>query len=105
VIEGEVNFYEQTDYRDNWDRPSPENVAKSLRDAHAFGRLIQASNHRLVEEVNTQSKHVKGLQADTGRLSQQVFNLKLRNAVIVAVVTGLVTRAPEIVRWVLLILR
>lgn len=47
-----VSFYEQTDYRDNWDNPSPENVAKSLRDAHAFGRLMQAANHKLVATVN-----------------------------------------------------
>ena len=65
----------------------------------------RAQPEALLHAVNAQSNHIRGLQADTGRLSQQVFNLKLRNAAIVAVVTGLVTRAPEIVRWVLLILR
>ena len=65
----------------------------------------RATPGALLEAVNALGNHTRGLRADTGRLSQQVFNLKLRNSVIVAIVTGVLARGPEIVTWLIRILR
>jgi hypothetical protein len=64
--------------------------AKYLGTFNKIDRSVQyegperARPEALLHAVNAQSNHIRGLQSDTGRLSQQVFNLKLRNAVVVA---------------------
>jgi len=55
-----------------------------------------AKPEKLQEAVNVQGNHIRGLQKDTGHIQQQIFNLKLRNAIVVAVITAGLTRAPEI---------
>jgi hypothetical protein len=59
----------------------------------------------LLTAVNAQGNHIRGLQSDTGRIQNQVFNLKLRNSIIVAIVTGVVARAPEIFAFVARLVR
>jgi hypothetical protein len=50
----------------------------------------------LLETVNAQGNHIRGVRADVGRVQNQVYNLKLRNSIVVAVVTAVLMRAPEI---------
>ena len=59
-----------------------------------------AKPEALLEAVNVQGNHIRGVQADVGRVQHQVYNLRLRNSLIVAAVTAALTRAPEIWAWV-----
>jgi hypothetical protein len=59
-----------------------------------------AKPEHLLEAVNVQGNHIRGVQADVGRVQHQVYNLRLRNSLIVAAVTALLARAPEICAWV-----
>jgi hypothetical protein len=83
----------------------PIDVAKQLGTYEKIDRTPQYTNSeqeqpsKLLKAVNAQGNHIRGLQVDTGRIQQQVFNLKLRNAIVVAVVTGALARAPEIWAW------
>lgn len=54
---------------------------------------------KLLETVNVQGNHIRGVQADVGRVQHDLYNLKLRNAIVVAVITGVLARAPEIVSF------
>lgn len=55
-----------------------------------------AKPEKLLEAVNVQGNHIRKLQKSAGEIQQQVFNLKLRNAIVVAIITAGLTRAPEI---------
>lgn len=55
--------------------------------------------HELLRTVNVQGNHIRGVQADVGRVQHDLYNLKLRNSIIVAVVTALLMKAPEIAVW------
>jgi hypothetical protein len=55
-----------------------------------------ATPEALLEAVNVQGNHIRASQANQDRMQRQVFNLKLRNSIIVAVITALVSRAPDI---------
>jgi hypothetical protein len=41
--------------------------------------------------LNCMGMHVRGLQADQGRMQRDLMNLKLRNGIIVAIVTAVLT--------------
>ena len=58
-----------------------------------------AKPEALLEAVNELGNNTRGVQKDLGQIQRQVFNLKLRNAIVVAVVTGALARAPEIAAW------
>lgn len=58
-----------------------------------------ASPEALLDAVNAQGNHIRSLQAEKERMQKQLFNLKLRNAVVVAAVTVILTRTPEIYAW------
>lgn len=59
----------------------------------------QAEPRALLNAVNVQGDHVRQAQADVGKLQHKVYNLKLRNAIIVAMLTAALMRLPEIVDW------
>ena len=63
-----------------FDRNSVEGIRKSLGHCHDV-------NQALIRNQNT--------------LQRSLMNLKLRNGLIVAVVTGILARAPEIWGWLL----
>ncbi len=50
----------------------------------------------LLEAVNVQGNHIRGVQADVGRVQHDLYNLKLRNSIIVAIVTAVLMKVPEI---------
>jgi hypothetical protein len=43
---------------------------------------------QLLEAVNVQGNHIRGVRADVGRVQRQIYDLKLRNSIIVALVTA-----------------
>jgi hypothetical protein len=53
----------------------------------------------LLEAVNVQGNHMRAAQKDLGQFRNQLYNLKLRNAIVVSVVTVILSRAPEIAAW------
>lgn len=55
--------------------------------------------HALLEAVNVQGNHIRGVQKNLGELQHQLYNLKLRNSIIVSIVTAVLMRAPEIWQW------
>jgi hypothetical protein len=55
---------------------------------------------RTIEHLNRMGVTVRGLQADKQRMQRALMNLKLRNAIAVAVVTAVLSRSPEIARWI-----
>jgi hypothetical protein len=59
-----------------------------------------AQPEALLEAVNAQGNHIRGLQSDTGKMQRQLYNLKLRNSVVVAASTALLMNAPAIARFV-----
>lgn len=60
----------------------------------------RATPHQLLRAVNKANNDVRALQAEKDRIYQKIFNLKLRNAVIVASITGAIARGPEIWAWI-----
>lgn len=54
----------------------------------------------LLKTVNEQGTHIRGAQKDIGRIQRDLYNLKLRNSIVVAVFTAILVRAPEIVSWI-----
>lgn len=85
----------------------PENLAV-LQLAESVGTLDKidrtkqyqapknAEPRALLNAVNVQGNHIRHVQADMGRIQHKVYNLKLRNAIIVAMVTAFLMRLPEI---------
>lgn len=59
----------------------------------------RARPEALLEAVNAQGNHIRGLQSDTGKLQRDLYNLKLRNGIITAVVTAALVKAPEILSF------
>jgi hypothetical protein len=59
----------------------------------------RAKPEALLSAVNAQGNHIRGVQKDLGQVQHQVFNLKLRNSIIVSIVTAALTKAPEIWSW------
>jgi len=55
--------------------------------------------HELLRTVNVQGNHIRGVQAEVGRVQHQIYNLQLRNSIVVAIVTALLVKAPEIAAW------
>jgi hypothetical protein len=53
----------------------------------------------LLEAVNVQGNHIRGVQASVGQVQHDVYNLKLRNSIVVAIVTAVLMRAPEIAAY------
>jgi len=96
------------------DKPSysrdPENL-EVLQRAERLGTLDKidrtqqyqdpklAQPRALLTAVNVQGNHIRATQADMGRLQHKVYNLKLRNAIIVSMVTAFLMRLPEIWAW------
>lgn len=74
---------------------------KPIRDAQYDPKRFpeEKSPERLLLAVNTHGNYIRQLQIDKERIRRQVMNLKLRNGLVVAVVTAALTRAPEILRW------
>lgn len=64
----------------------------------------ECSPERLLKAVNVIGTHVRGAQSDLGRMQRQLMNLKLRNGIVVALITAIVSRAPEILSWLMRIL-
>ncbi len=56
---------------------------------------------RLLRAVNTLGDHTRHLQSNQAELQRQLMNFKLRNGVVIAVITGLLARAPEIWSWLM----
>ncbi len=54
----------------------------------------------LLRTVNAQGNHIRGVQASVGQVQHDLYNLKLRNAIIVAIITAVLMRAPEIAAFV-----
>lgn len=67
-----------------FDRNSVEGIKKSLSHCHDV-------NQALIRNAN--------------ELQKRLMNLRLRNTVIASIVTALIVRAPEIWRWLSLIVR
>jgi hypothetical protein len=59
-----------------------------------------AKPEALLKAVNEQGNHIRSAQKDLGQIRHQVYNLKLRNAIVVSAVTVFLTRSPEIWTWV-----
>jgi hypothetical protein len=59
----------------------------------------RAQPEALLQAVNAQGNHIRGLQSDTGKMQKQLYNLKLRNAIVCSTVTALLVKAPEILTW------
>lgn len=59
----------------------------------------EAQPRKLLNAVNVQGNHIRNVQAEMGRIQHKVYNLKLRNAIIVSMVTAFLMRLPEIVLW------
>jgi hypothetical protein len=59
-----------------------------------------AAPRALLTAVNVQGNHIRAVQADIGRMQHKVYNLKLRNAIIVSMVTAFLMRLPEIWEYV-----
>lgn len=60
---------------------------------------------KLRHAINALGTHVRTSQANQDRMQRQLMNLKLRNAVVVAAITAMIARAPEIVALVERLLR
>jgi hypothetical protein len=58
-----------------------------------------AKPEKLLEAVNVQGNHIRGLQSDQGRLQRQLMNLKLRNGVLVSAATAFFIHLPRILSW------
>jgi hypothetical protein len=58
-----------------------------------------AKPEALLKGINELGNHIRGTQKDLGQVQHQLYNLKLRNAIIVAVVTALLMKAPDLVTW------
>jgi hypothetical protein len=54
----------------------------------------------LLEAVNVQGNHIRALQSETGKLRRDLMRVKIKHAVVVAVIAAVLARGPEIVRWV-----
>ncbi len=88
--------------------PSPEVLkrAEILGTLNKIDRTPQyrsddhAKPEKLLEAVNVQGNHIRGVQKTIGQVQRDLYNLKLRNALIVSVATALLMRAPEISVWV-----
>jgi hypothetical protein len=76
-----IGTYDQIDRRAQYDGPD------------------RAQPGALLEAVNALGTHTRGLKADADRMQQDLMNLKLRNAVVVAVITAVLARGPEIFAW------
>ncbi len=93
------------------DTPKPEAPSEVLALAARLGTKDEINRtpqyqgdkwsqpHELLRTVNVQGNHIRGVQADVGRVQHDLYNLKLRNSIIVAVVTALLMKAPEIAAW------
>lgn len=79
--------------------------AKRLGTLDKIDRRIQYSGperarpEALLESVNALWPHLRGVQSDVGKIQRRILNLQLRNGIIVAVLTALLARAPEIYAW------
>lgn len=66
-------------------------------------RQYQAAIHKtpekLLEGVNVAGAIARGARTDLDKLQRQMMNLKLRNSVVVAIVTALLVKLPEIWAW------
>lgn len=59
----------------------------------------RARPEALLEAVNAQGNHIRGVQSDLGKIQRKVYDLKLRNSIVVAIVTAVLMRLPEIWQW------
>lgn len=60
----------------------------------------EKSPERLLRAVNSLGNYIRELQTEKDRLQHELMNLKLRNAIAVAVTTAVLTRAPDIAHWI-----
>lgn len=98
---------DEKDIQADWRRRQVMDRAKQLGTLNQIDRRAQyngperAQPHALLEAVNAQGNHIRGLQSYTGKLQHDLYNLKLRNGIVTAVVTALLVKAPEIVAWLM----
>lgn len=74
-------------------------LGKINRDAQ-YSSADQARPEKLLNAVNKQGNHIRGLQADKERMQKQLMNLKLRNTIVASAVTGFLLKLPEIIGFV-----
>ena len=55
---------------------------------------------QLLEAVNVQGNHIRGVRADVGRVQRDLYNLTLRNSIMVAALTAFLMELPKIADFV-----
>jgi hypothetical protein len=64
-----------------------------------YAGLDRAKPEQLLKAVNKANNGIRALQVEKDRIYRTIFNLRLRNSIVVAAVTGLLSNAPAIYRW------
>jgi hypothetical protein len=97
-----------TDYPQSRTNPLALAVLKRAELCGTLNQVKRAPQYRgeeytkpekLLEAVNAAGDLARGVQADLGKVQNHLYNLKLRNSLIVASVTAALMRAPEIWAW------
>jgi hypothetical protein len=53
----------------------------------------------LLKAVNEQGNHIRGVQQNVGKMQRDLYDLKLRNSLIVAFTTAVLMKFPELLAY------
>jgi hypothetical protein len=81
-----LRCYHDSPVRKDWDNPSPEDVANSLRFAHSVNRRLEETVNELYDEKKTTKAEMEKMRADLDAS-------KLKNTILTSLLSSAVTSA------------
>ncbi len=90
--DGPLALYHQTPERKNWDHPTLDEIARSLRKAHASNRTLEATVNELTDSKRKMKKELDDVRGELGqsRLRVTVLTSVLSSAATATFIGGLV---------------